>query len=341
MKRAVIPIAVIFLLGILGYRAYGFLVTSPSKAESYRIIEVEEGASYKGVTRLLEEDGLITNRFFFLLLGKVTRAERQIKPGEYALHTAMRPQEILDVLTRGKTLEYQVSIPEGYNVRQIAEVLAEEHLADPDLFLKVVEDPQVAASYGIEGPGMEGYLFPDTYYLPKGMKPEEIVKQMFTEFQNVWDEEIGAKADALGMSMREVVTLASMIEEETGQEKERRLISAVFHNRLKRRMRLQSDPTVIYTMRNFRGNLTRKDLMSPTPYNTYRFYGLPPGPISNPGLESLLAAVDPADVDYLYFVSKNDGTHFFSKNLRDHSRAVSFYQKRHKRAKTSRKRGGT
>jgi UPF0755 protein len=323
----------LLLLGLIGYRAYAFLATSPSATESYRIIEIEEGSSYRAAVRLLEENGLVTNHLFFLLLGKVTQAERQIKPGEYALHTAMRPREVLDVLIRGKSLEYQVSIPEGYNARQIAQLLREERLADSEAFLRVVEDPANARAFGIDGPNLEGYLFPDTYYFPKRIKPEEIVKRMVSEFQTLWEEEIKQRADERGMSQREVVTLASIIEKETGQDEERRLISAVFHNRLKRKMRLQSDPTVIYPIQEFGGNITKKLLLTPTPYNTYQFAGLPPGPISSPGRESLLAAVDPAEVDYLYFVSKNNGTHYFSKTLADHSNAVNRYQKRrHKKA---------
>ena len=311
-------------------------MTPPSQNESYRILEVEEGASFKSVIRLLDEEGLISNRFFFLLLGKWSGAERQIKPGEYAFHTAMRPTEILGILIGGKSLEYQVSIPEGYNVRQIAQVLAEEHLADPEAFLRLANDPKVAQSFGIDGPSLEGYLFPDTYYFPKRIKPEEVIKRMVSEFQSLWDDELRAKAEAAGMTQREVVTMASIIEKETGSDAERRLISAVFHNRLKKKMRLQSDPTVVYAVDDFHGLITHRDLLVPTPYNTYQFDGLPPGPISNPGRESLLAAADPAPVEFLYFVSRNDGTHFFSKNLRDHSRAVSrFQRRRHHRAKAT------
>jgi len=334
IKRTLLIGAVLALLVLLVYRAYVFLVTPPSQNQSYRILEVEEGASFKTVIRLLEEEGLITNRYFFLLLGKLSGAERQIKPGEYAFHTAMRPKEILDILIAGKSLEYQVSIPEGYNVRQIAQVLSEEHLTNPEAFLRLANDPKVAQSFGFDGPSLEGYLYPDTYYFPKRIKPEEVIKRMVSEFQGLWDEELRSKAESIGMTQREVVTMASIIEKETGSDAERRLISAVFHNRLKKKMRLQSDPTVVYAVDDFHGLITHRDLLVPTPYNTYQFDGLPPGPISNPGRESLLAAADPAPVDFLYFVSRNDGSHYFSKNLRDHSKAVTRYQKRrHHRVK--------
>jgi len=320
--------AVFVLAGLVAYRVYFFLATPPSQNESYRILEVEEGASFRAVIRLLEEEKLITDRFLFLLLGKLTGAERLIKPGEYAFHTAMRPREILAILIGGKSLEYQISVPEGYSARQIAEALAQEHLTDPEAFLRLAQDPKEAELFGINGPSLEGYLFPDTYYFPKRIKPEEVVKRMVSEFQSLWDEELRPKAEAAGMTEQEVVTLASIIEKETGSDEERRLVSAVFHNRLRNKMRLQSDPTVVYLLQDFHGAITHRELLLPTPYNTYQFDGLPPGPISNPGRESLLAAVDPAPVDFLYFVSRNDGTHVFSKNLKDHSRAVARYQRR-------------
>ncbi len=194
--------------------------------------------------------------------------------------------------------------------------------------MKVVEDPTLMAEFGIEGESLEGYLFPDTYQFAKRTPPHEIVRRMVTQFQTVYDESFRKRAAQLGMTLREVVTLASIIEKETGNASERGLISAVFHNRLKKKMRLQSDPTVIFALTDFNGNLTKKDLSAPSPYNTYRFIGLPPGPIANPGKESLYAALYPANVDYLYFVSKNDGTHFFSKNLREHNGAVNKYQRR-------------
>lgn len=328
MKRWAFILIVAFLVGLGSLRAIAFLIQTPSEAKSRRVIQIGKGSSYESVVHVLDESGLVTSRPFFLLLGKLTRAERKIKPGEYALHTAMRPKEILDVLIQGKGIEHRVSFPEGYTTRQIAQVLAEKDLVDPLVFLRAVEDSSIAKSFGVEGPGLEGYLFPDTYYISKQTVPEEIIERMVREFQTLWEEEIASLAKRLGMSQREVVTLASMIEKETGNASERKLVAAVFHNRLKKRMRLQSDPTVIYPIRDFDGNITRKDLRSPTPYNTYLHYGLPPGPISNPGKASLLAAVRPAEVDYLYFVSKNDGSHYFSRTLKEHSRAVNRYQKR-------------
>jgi UPF0755 protein len=292
------------------------------------VVEIPEGASFGEATALLHQEGLITKPLYFRLLGKWTRSEKNIKPGEYALHLAMRPMEIMELLTRGKILQHPVTIPEGSTTVEIGKALEEAHLLSAERFQTVVHDPGLINEFGIEGETLEGYLFPDTYYFAKRTPPVEIVKRMVTQFQTNYNESLRKRADELGMTQREVVTLASIIEEETASPSERALISAVFHNRLKKKMRLQSDPTVIFSMTDFNGKLTKKNLQIPSPYNTYRFNGLPPGPISSPGRESLYAALFPADVDYLYFVSRNDGTHFFSATLRDHNTAVHKYQKR-------------
>lgn len=316
------------LVAVGAVRALHFLNDPPSAVESYKVIEIPEGTSFSAVSDLLKREELITNRIFFRLLGIWTKSEKKIKPGEYALHTAMRPAEILDLLVRGKILQHQVVVPEGSTARQIAKILQEAKLVDSDAFMKIIQDPNLMNEFGIDGESLEGYLFPDTYQFPKRTPPHEIVRRMVTQFQTVYDESFRRRADQLGMTQREIVTLASIVEKETGNPSERVLISAVFHNRLKKRMRLQSDPTVIFALSEFDGNITKKDLGIPSPYNTYRFIGLPPGPIANPGKDALYAALYPAGVDYLFFVSKNDGTHFFSKNLREHNVAVNRYQRK-------------
>jgi UPF0755 protein len=176
-------------------------------------------------------------------------------------------------------------------------------------------------------PTLEGYLFPDTYHLFREMDPEEVIHMMVNQFKKVFGPDLANRASELGISESEAVILASIIEKETPLPEEKALVSSVFHNRLKKKIPLQSDPTVIYGIKNFNGNLTKEDLMRHTPYNTYLVPGLPPTPICNPGRDSLLAAVHPAPVPYLYFVSKNDGSHFFSSDIEEHNRAVLKYQK--------------
>jgi UPF0755 protein len=206
-------------------------------------------------------------------------------------------------------------------------VLAAKGLADKKRFLELTEDKELLRQYGISGPSLEGYLFPDTYHFSRGTPTLAILDTMVKRFKQAVTP-LMEQSQGTGMKFDDVVTLASIVEKETGRPEERPLIASVFLNRLRLGMRLDSDPTVIYGMENFDGDLKKKDLMEKTPYNTYVIQGLTPGPIANPGLESIKAVIDPARTDYLYFVSKNDGSHQFSKTLAEHNRAVEIYQKR-------------
>jgi UPF0755 protein len=231
-------------------------------------------------------------------------------------------------MTSGKVALFRVTIPEGFNIYQIAAHLASHQLASEPAFLEKAADPAFLKEMGIAARTFEGYLFPETYHFPKGVTPEKIISTMVRRFEEVFQPQWRERAAALNMTVHQIVTLASIIEKETGAAFERPLISSVFHNRLERDMRLSSDPTVIYGIRDFNGNLTRQDLERKTPYNTYRIKGLPPGPIANPGAQSLKAALYPAQTGFLYFVSRKDGTHQFSTNLSDHNKAVRKYQLR-------------
>jgi UPF0755 protein len=217
-------------------------------------------------------------------------------------------------------------VPEGYTLSQISEVIAQSNLGNRDEFYRSASDPVLTRQMGVDADTFEGYLFPDTYFFSKGVKPRKIIHTMLHRFQSVFTKEWKNRAEKLGFSIHQVVTLASIIEKETGAPFERPLISSVFHNRLKKGMRLESDPTVIYSIDQFDGNITREHLNEPTPYNTYKIRGLPPGPIANPGKKALEAALFPADTPYLYFVSKRDRTHKFSTNIMEHNRAVRKYQ---------------
>ncbi|HZC67545.1 MAG TPA: endolytic transglycosylase MltG, partial [Nitrospirales bacterium] len=312
MKQTLAFVGAFVLVGTVA--AYGYrALEMPSQAiETHHVVEVQEGASFKEVAHLLAQKGLIVSPFWFRLMGKVQDAERKIKPGEYDLHTAMRPAEILNALVKGKVIQYSVLIPEGLTAQQIGELLEEAGIAKEADVARLVADPAFVKSLGIEGRTLEGYLFPDTYHFPRRTKPEDVLRAMVHRFKEAYTPELQAQAAALGMAERQVVTLASIIEKETSRDDERPLISAVFHNRLKKRLPLQSDPTVIYGIPNFDGKLKRAHLMKKTPFNTYMNRGLPPSPIANPGLKSIQAAVNPAPVKYLYFVSKNDGSHHFS-----------------------------
>lgn len=328
MRQILAFLAVLVLIGTVAAYGHRALDMPVQEAQIHHVVEIPEGASFKDVSNLLGEKGLIMSPFWFRLLGKVQDAERKVKPGEYDLHTAMRPAEILNMLITGKVIQYTVLVQEGITARQIGKLLDEARIVKEAAVARLVSDPVFIKSLGVDGPTLEGYLFPDTYHFPRRSKAEEVMKAMVGRYRQAYTPDLQERAAALGMTERQVVTLASIIEKETSRDEERTLISAVFHNRLKKGWPLQSDPTVIYGITNFNGNLTRADLTRKTPFNTYTSTGLPPGPIASPGAKSIIAALNPAPVNYLFFVSKNDGTHQFSATLGEHNRAVGRYQKR-------------
>lgn len=306
---------------------YLFLYTPPSADKLERVIEISEGMSFRAMADLLKREHLITNKTYFILLGRFTLLDRNVMAGEYALTARMLPEEILTKFKYGKILLHEVAIPEGYTAKQIAQLLSEKKLADYTIFMNLVYNKEFALALGVNSPTLEGYLFPDTYLFPRKLKAEEIVGSMVKKFFTVYTPDLVEKERLLRMTTNEVVTLASIIEKETSNRNERTIVSAVFHNRLRKGIPLQSDPTVIYGLPNFNGDITKADLKTKTAYNTYRRKGLPPGPIANPGRESIVAALYPLRVDYLFFVSKNDGTHYFSTSLSEHNQAVRLYQR--------------
>jgi UPF0755 protein len=290
------------------------------------VVAVKPGEGFKSISQRLFDAGIIQSPLKFSFLARIKGYDKMVKAGEYQFSARLTPAQILEMMVGGKVILYKVTAPEGYTMRQVAAVVAETGLAKAQDFLQAAGNSARVRTKGIEAETFEGYLFPDTYYFPKDIGPEKIVDSMVRRFHSVFLPDWKKRADELGFSVHEIVTLASIIEKETGLPAERPVISSVFHNRLKKRMRLESDPTVIYGIEGFNGNITRKDLAAERPYNTYRIRGLPPGPIANPGARSLEAALYPAETDYLYFVSKNDNSHQFSTNVVDHNRAVRKYQ---------------
>jgi UPF0755 protein len=252
----------------------------------------------------------------------------ELRAGEYDLSPHLTTGEILERIAEGQVRTHRIVVPEGLTATEIAQRLEENGLADAGEFLAAVRARELVNDLGVEGESLEGYLFPETYRLARGLPAAEIARAMVAQFHAIWPE-IAPGSEALGLSMLETVTLASIVEKETGAPAERSLIAAVLHNRLRRGMRLETDPTVIYGIPHFDGNL-RRDHLDDTgnPYNTYQIRGLPPGPIANPGADALRAAVEPADSSYLYFVSRNDGTHEFSSSYAAHAAAVERFQKR-------------
>lgn len=332
LRKRITPV----LLGLLMLTAailflwfWSYLVRPAEKSGSEQVVLIEEGASLRQVAADLEKKGIIRNRAFFLLWARLKGYGKRIKFGEYSLSPAMPPVKIFHILTRGIIITHPFTFPEGFSAEQIAETLERNKniKVEKSAFLSLVNDPALIKRLGISGESLEGYLYPDTYQFSRMQSAGSIIEVMTGRFNEVISPFMG-RIEEIGMSLKEVVTLASIVEKETGAAEERPLIAGVFLNRLKKGMRLDSDPTVIYGIENFNGNLTRDDLKRYTAYNTYVIKGLPPGPICNPGIESIRAVIYPAATDYLYFVSKNDGSHFFSRTMEEHNRAVNSYQKK-------------
>ena len=331
MKRVLIISAVLIFISLCGFavlilnlRHYS---EQPAGLEPNNVVvAIAAGQPLKTTTHSLFKNNLINSPFKFNLVARLKGYDKRLQAGEYSLCACMTPLQILEKLAKGEVILYRLTIPEGLNIRQIAELVAAAGFSKKSAFIKTATNAELARKYGIEADTFEGYLFPETYHFPKNSTAESIIAAMVKRFGLVFGPLWQERSKQLGFSTHQIVTLASIIEKETGSPAERPLISSVFHNRLKMKMRLESDPTVIYGLKDFDGNLKREHLETATPYNTYKTAGLPAGPIANAGKESLEAALYPADTKFIYFVSKKNKTHHFSTNLNDHNLAVRQYQ---------------
>jgi len=315
--------------GVLWLYAANLLAPAANHAVD-RVVGIPRGANVPQIGRILETTGTVRSARAFYYYVLVNRLGPGIKAGEHVLNASLSTPEIVQRLIEGRFKLYRLTLPEGLTMTETAAAAARSGRADETEFMALCRDPEFIRSVGLDDENLEGYLFPDTYHFVRGTTTRQVVKALVDRFLQVW-KRYEARAAERGMSRREVVTLASIIEKETGAREERPLIASVFLNRLRRGMRLETDPTVIYGIKDFNGNLTRKHLETPTPYNTYIISGLPPGPIANPGEESIRAVLYPAESEYLFFVSRNDGTHYFSRSLTEHNRAVWRYQKQGRR----------
>jgi UPF0755 protein len=303
----------------------GFISTAVTPATP-QLVEIKSGSSFSRVASQLEQSGIIKDARLFTLLARWHKATGQIHAGEYLFETSAKPDDILARLIAGDIRKFQVTIPEGFNLQEIAARLEKTGIGSADEFLTLCSDARFLNELDIDAASLEGYLFPETYTYSSSTTPSQILTAMVAQLRMQLTPGLLESAAILNLNRHQLLTLASIIQKEAGNVMEMPLISAVFHNRLKRGIALQADPTVIYGITDFDGNLTRKHLETPTPYNTYRTRGLPPGPIASPGRFALQAAANPAESKDLYFVSRGDGTHVFSTNLNDHNRAVRRYQ---------------
>jgi len=295
-----------------------------------RIVVEVPHQSVQEVLLLLQGKGILRKGPFGRIYLALTRRGARLQAGEYLFEGPLTAPQVFDRLVRGDILYHRVTVPEGLRSGQVFALFAKEGFGTPEEYQKEFLDVSRIADLDPEASDLEGYLYPDTYSLARGTSAREVVDQMVQSHRLLWEEEWLRKAAQTDLSMRQAITLASLIEKETGRSEERSLIASVFHNRLREGMKLQCDPTIIYAlvMRNrYRGNITRSDLQIDSRYNTYAYAGLPPGPIANPGREALRAALFPEESDYLYFVSMNNGRHTFSTNLGEHNRAVKRYQR--------------
>ena len=299
--------------------------------------EVTPGMTFRNVTETLIEKDLVRDPNLFIAMGRLSGLHRRVIPGEYFFIGQVSPWNVFRTVREGKVKLWNVTLLEGGTLARIGERLAQDELVTAEDFHRLKADPVFLSSLGINAPSLEGYLFPDTYRFSRGLQAERVLTMMVRRTRVVLTPEILDKAASLGLDANGVLTLASIIEKEARLDDERAVISAVYHNRLNKGMRLQADPTVVYglpegTIGNY--GVRYHDLKREHPYNTYIIKGLPPGPIASPSLKSIHAAVAPADVPYIYFVSNYDGTHTFTETFIDHKRAVKNF--RVKRAEANR-----
>jgi UPF0755 protein len=295
-------------------------------------VEVPAGAGPAAIGQRLAAAGVVADARTFRIAARLSGADRRLQAGEYHFQKAAAPRDVVARLVAGDVYTRPVTFPEGLTVAQFAEIFEQAGLGARADFAAAARDPSPVAGLDPQAPDLEGYLFPDTYPLARRAAARDVVRAMVGGFERAFTADLRAAAAARGMPAREVVTLASLIEKETAAPDEHALVSAVYHNRLRIGMPLQCDPTVIYALMRagrWNGNIRRDDLQIDSPYNTYRYRGLPPGPIAAPGRAALAAALHPADVDYLYFVSRNDGTHVFASTLAEHNRNVQRWQVRY------------
>jgi UPF0755 protein len=285
-------------------------------------VEIPQGATYKQAINILYTNNLIRDKNLFIVLGKLTGLDRKIRYGYYSFLGKMSPFQVFRRLKSGRIIEYEITVVEGDTLLEIGEKLAAYKISPVDEFNRLVRDEDLRDLLEINAPSLEGYLFPQTYRVPKGAHPKNVLKLMVETLRQEFTDELRKRAEKIRWSENRVLTLASIIEKEAITDEERPLISAVYHNRIKKGMPLQADPTAIYGVKSSKERITISDLKKKTDYNTYVIKGLPPGPIASPGLKSIKAALYPANVPYLYFVSQGNGTHYFSRTWEEHAAAI-------------------
>ena len=316
---AFFSIAICSIIAIFIAMSY-FTPIRPTAEPAY--FEIASGATAKSIATQLRSEKLIRSPFIFQLVVRLSGASRELKAGTYQLSQAMSLVNIIDYLRSGNVVLRRFVVPEGFTLAQIGQLWEDEGSGETEAFNRVARDVRWREMYNISGNTLEGYLFQNTYRFADGTPVDKVIEMMLDEFDRQWTHELHEEAESLGFSTHEILTLASIIEKEAKADDERSFISAVYHNRLQLRWRLEADPTVIYVLGDSHRLLTTADLKIDSPYNTYLHRGIPPGPICNPGLASILAALRPAETSDLFFVAIGDGRHHFSRTFTEHQRMI-------------------
>jgi UPF0755 protein len=325
MKKSIFFMLIATFLLFLLYATIELLLPVQTGNKNMEI-EVPRGATFRQAVEILRSQNLIRDKRIFLATGRMTGIDRRIRAGFYSIWTGMNPFEILKVLRTGRIIEYEVKILEGDSLLEIMSAFAKTGIISDEDFMELAKDSDFLATYDIKAPSIEGYIYPDTYFIPKGMTAEEALDIMISKMREKLTDKVTARMQELGMTENGVLTLASIIEKEAVIDSERGLISAVYHNRLRKNMLLQADPTAIYGIKSSKERITLSDLKRKTAYNTYVNKGLPPGPIASPSIKSITAALYPSNVPYIYFVAQDDRSHRFSETSAQHAEAVKSYR---------------
>ncbi len=345
LSRLLLAAVALVVLGGLAAGTWAYLLMErPYKgyADAETFVEIAPGSNPQSMGRALSDAGVIQSAAAFRIAVWLEGAGRRLQAGEYRFDSPMTPRAVVDKIVRGDVFLRPVTFREGLTIRQMAAIFEERGFGTAGEFVAAASKPGPIRELDPQATDLEGYLFPDTYTLPRRTTADDLVARMVSRFEKALTPETRQQAASRGLRVRALVTLASLVEKETAKADERPLVAAVYANRLKAGMGMQCDPTVIYALERagrYNGNLTRADLQFDSPYNTYRYAGLPPGPIAAPGQASLEAAANPAAVDYLYFVSRNDGSHAFATTLNEHNRNVFEYQIRFFRERRQRETG--
>ncbi len=324
----------LFVIGLTFYLTMNYW--PQTNIDSIKKVKIDHGTTLSTISDKLNKKGLVSNKWAFEFLTKIKGLEKSMQAGTFRLSNVSTNNEVINNIVFGSPDRKKITLLEGWNMNQVAKHLSKELSFNYSKVLKLLSDEELIQDLQVNSNTLEGYLFPETYYFFEGVDKASVIKRLVKEHKKFWNDANLSKADSLGFTPYEIITLASIIEGEAIYDSERSIISAVYHNRLKIGMKLQADPTVQYIIDDGPRRLLNKDLRIKSPYNTYIYQGLPPGPINSPGKQSLIAALSPQDNDYLYFVAKGDGYHTFSRNEKEHERAKRAFQRVRKKVKRER-----